>query len=82
MSSSDHHHRCAGAPLELAGEIEGTGHRQIPTFEDGLTAAADVDSEVIVVIVLDAIWVKVHHQGADLAAGNGADRSQERREGH
>jgi hypothetical protein len=36
---------------------------------------------MLVAIGLDAIRVDVHHQGANLAAGSGADRHRERCDG-
>ena len=60
----------------------GVGHGLVAKLADGLAAAADVDGEALVGKGLDAIGIDVHHQGADLAAGSGADRHRERCEGH
>ena len=60
----------------------GLGHGHEANLFDGLATTAQGDIEALMAKGLDAIGIDVHHQGADLAAGNGADRSQERREGH
>ena len=80
--ASDHRHRGAKAALELLGQLMGASHGHVSGLADGLAAAADVDGEALVGKGLDAIGVDVHHQGADLAAGSGADRYRGRCEGH
>ena len=50
------------------------GHGHVTELFDWLAAAPDERGDVLVAMGLDAIWIDVEHQGADFAAGSGADR--------
>jgi hypothetical protein len=59
----------------------GFGHGHETDLFDGLTSTAQGDIEAPMAKGLDAIWVDVHHQGADFAAGGLADRHGRKRRG-
>ena len=77
-------HRDGGieAALELAGQLMGLGHGHETDLFDGLTSAAQGDIEALMAKGFDAIWIDMHHQGTDFAAGGLADRHGRNGVGH
>jgi len=49
---------------------------------DGLAAATKGHRVALMAIALDAIWIDMHHQSTDLAAGTGGDRHGRNGVGH
>jgi hypothetical protein len=71
--ASKHRHRGAKPPLQLASESMGPLSGNEAHLFDGLAAAAKGHCVALMAIGLDAIWIDMHHQSTDLAAGTGGD---------
>ena len=78
----DHRDGGVGPALQLAGQLMGFGHGHKADLFDGLTATAQGDIEALMAKGLDAIWIDMHHQGTDFAAGGLADRHGRNGVGH
>ena len=67
----EHRDGGAKATLEFAGQGKGLLSGDQAQLFDGLTAAAHGGGDALMAIGLDAIWIGVEHQGAELTAGSG-----------
>ena len=78
---SEHRHRGAEQPLQLARQGMGALGGDQAQLLDRFAAAADRRGGALVAIGLDPIGIGVEHQGADFAAGSGGAYHGRRRRG-
>ena len=79
LQRSEHRDGGAKAALEFAGQSKGLLSGDEAQLFDGLPAAAHGGGDALVAIGLDAIWIGVEHQGAELTAGGGGNRASHNR---
>jgi hypothetical protein len=70
---SEHRHRGAKPPLQLARQGMGPLSGNEAHLLDRLASTTKGDCVALMAIGLDAIWIDMHHQSTDLAAGTGGD---------